>query len=69
MRVHFGDTSSAPISLAGTRASRVAVVSGGAVGLAAADLRQRVLQVAGLMLETGPQYLTIREGVVPSRYK
>lgn len=64
VRVNFGDTSSAPISLAGTRASRAAVISGGAVGLAAADLRQRVLQVASLLLETDPQYLTIHAGFV-----
>lgn len=62
--VRFGDTSEAPISLAGTRASRVAVVTGGAVGLASEDLRRRVLAVAAAVLETDPQALTLNGGHV-----
>ncbi|MBO0821230.1 MAG: xanthine dehydrogenase family protein, partial [Nocardiopsaceae bacterium] len=64
--VRFGDTSSAPISLAGTRASRVAVVSGGAVGLAGLDIRGKILNIAGLMLESDPATLSASGGMVTS---
>lgn len=64
VRVIFGDTSSAPISMAGSRASRVATVLGGAVGLAAGDLRTRILNVAGMVLEHDVGGLTIADGVV-----
>ena len=64
VRVDSPDTSSTPISLAGTRASRSAVVAGGAVGLAATDLREKILRVAGEILEADPEDLTIAEGVV-----
>jgi carbon-monoxide dehydrogenase large subunit len=62
--VLFADTSSVPISLAGTRASRSTVVGGGAVGLAAEDLRKKLLGIAGLMLEVDPQALEIAAGRV-----
>jgi carbon-monoxide dehydrogenase large subunit len=65
--VSFGDTSSVPISLAGTRASRSTVVGGGAVGLAAEDLRDKLLGIAGLMLEVDPQGLEIADGRVRVR--
>jgi carbon-monoxide dehydrogenase large subunit len=64
VRVIFGDTSSAPISMAGTRASRVATVLGGAVGLAAGDLRTRILNIAGMVMEYDSGHLTIVEGMV-----
>lgn len=64
--VRFGDTSSAPISTAGTRASRVAVVSGGAVGLAGLDIQQKILKVAGQMLEVDPAVLNVTGGMVTS---
>lgn len=64
--VRFTDTSAAPISLAGTRASRVAVVTGGAVGLAGEDVRQRILTVAGVALESDPGGLTVSGGYVRS---
>lgn len=66
VRVIFGDTSTAPISMAGSRASRVATVVGGAVGLAAGDLRGRILNVAGMVLEYDVAGLTITDGVVRS---
>lgn len=65
--VVFADTSSVPISLAGTRASRSTVVGGGAVGLAAEDLRGKLLRIAGLMLEVDPQGLEIAGGRVRAR--
>ena len=65
--VLFGDTSSVPISLAGTRASRSTVVGGGAVGLAAEDLRDKLLGIAGLMLEVDPRSLEIAGGRVRVR--
>lgn len=65
--VHFGDTTTAPISLAGTRASRVAVVSGGAVGLAAGDLRDKVLRIAAAMLESDESELEVRDGAIRRR--
>jgi carbon-monoxide dehydrogenase large subunit len=65
--VLFGDTSSVPISLAGTRASRSTVVGGGAVGLAAEDLRDKLLGIGGLMLEVDPRSLEIAGGRVQVR--
>jgi carbon-monoxide dehydrogenase large subunit len=67
VRVVFSDTSAAPLSMGGTRASRAAVVSGGAVGLAAEDLRARLLKVAGALTETPPDVLEIADGEVRSR--
>lgn len=64
VRIVFGDTSSAPISMAGTRASRVATVLGGAVGLAATELRVRILNIASLLLETDAAALTLADGQV-----
>lgn len=62
--VRFGDTNSVPISLAGTRASRSTVVGGGAIGLAAGDLRDKLVRIAGSMLEIDPQDLEIVNGRV-----
>lgn len=62
--VAWTDTSQAPLSLTGTRASRAAVVSGGAVALAAEDVRQQVLRVAAHMLEANPDDLSIHEGAI-----
>lgn len=45
------DTNATPVSTAGTRASRVATVIGGALALAARRLRARVLEVAAAVLE------------------
>jgi carbon-monoxide dehydrogenase large subunit len=64
VRVDSTDTSSTPISLAGTRASRSAVVAGGAVGLAATEMREKILRVAGEILEADPADLEIAGGVV-----
>ena len=61
------DTAATPISIAGTRASRAAVVTGGAVLRAATDLRARVLRVAGHLLEADPEDLDVVEGGVALR--
>jgi CO/xanthine dehydrogenase Mo-binding subunit len=62
--VTWSDTLQAPISLTGSRASRGAVVSGGAVGLAAGDVKKQLLEVAAQLLEADPQDLDIRDGQV-----
>jgi carbon-monoxide dehydrogenase large subunit len=56
------DTTSAPMSMAGTRASRVTVVVGGALVLAASDVRQTLLAVAGALLEVDPADLELLDG-------
>jgi carbon-monoxide dehydrogenase large subunit len=61
------DTAAIPVSLPGTRASRVAVVTGGAVMRAAEELRGRVLRIAGLLLEADPEDLEVVEGGVALR--
>jgi carbon-monoxide dehydrogenase large subunit len=61
------DTAAVPISIAGTRASRTAVVLGGAVLRAATDLRERILRVAGHLLEADPDDLHVVDGGVALR--
>jgi carbon-monoxide dehydrogenase large subunit len=67
VRVRADDTSSVPISLSGTRASRTAVVVGGAVIQAAEVLRLRVLAAAGALLDQDAGELEIVEGGVGRR--
>ena len=62
--VSLSDTGSVPLSLTGTRGSRAAVVAGGAVGLAAQEVREQILRVAGILLEADPQDLVLAGGVV-----
>ena len=61
------DTAAVPISIAGTRASRTAVVIGGAVLLAAEELRGRILRIAGHLLEADPADLEVVDGGVALR--
>jgi carbon-monoxide dehydrogenase large subunit len=61
------DTAATPISIPGTRASRTAVVLGGAVLKASTELRGRVLAVAGFLLEADPGDLEIVDGGVALR--
>jgi aerobic carbon-monoxide dehydrogenase large subunit len=51
----------------GTLASRTAVVAGNAVSEASTTVRGRVLEVAGLMLETPPEELELNEAIVRVR--
>lgn len=64
VRVAYSDTDAAPISLAGTRASRVAVISGGASGLAAREVRSKILRVAAELLEADAADLAVERGVI-----
>jgi carbon-monoxide dehydrogenase large subunit len=59
-----GDTHATPVSTAGTRASRVATVTGGALALAARRLRERLLAVAAAMLDADAGALRLHDGVV-----
>jgi carbon-monoxide dehydrogenase large subunit len=67
VRVWADDTSSVPISLSGTRASRTAVVVGGAVTQAAEVLRERVLAAAAALLDQDAGELEIVDGGVGQR--
>jgi carbon-monoxide dehydrogenase large subunit len=67
VHVRANDTASVPISVAGTRASRTAVVVGGAVLRAAATLRERVLEIAGSLLEADPADLEVVDGGIALR--
>jgi CO/xanthine dehydrogenase Mo-binding subunit len=62
--VTWGDTSQAPVSFTGARASRSAVVSGGAVRLASLELHDQLIEVAAEMLEVDPFELHIRDSQV-----
>ncbi|CAA9314853.1 MAG: Carbon monoxide dehydrogenase large chain parolog without usual motifs [uncultured Frankineae bacterium] len=61
--VTTGDTRRMPYSV-GTFASRAAVMSGNAVGLAARNVRTKALRIAGDALEADPQDLEIVDGQV-----
>jgi carbon-monoxide dehydrogenase large subunit len=67
VHVHANDTASVPISVSGTRASRTAVVVGGAVLQAATTLRERVLAIAGRLLEADPADLEVVDGGIALR--
>jgi carbon-monoxide dehydrogenase large subunit len=58
------DTDAAPVSTAGTRASRVATVTGGALALAARRLRERLLAVAAVVLDVPTETLDLDGGIV-----
>jgi carbon-monoxide dehydrogenase large subunit len=60
--VRAQDTDASPVSTAGTRASRTAVVTGGALALAARDLRERVRAVAAHRLGRPAETLELRDG-------
>ncbi len=64
VRLIANDTAVMPISTPGTRASRAAVVAGGAVWLAAQELRDKLLTVASVLLEADEEDLTIADGHV-----
>ena len=64
VEVRSDDTDATPPSMAGTRASRTAVVTGGAVVLASEDVRSKLLRVAGHLLEASDCDLDITDGIV-----
>jgi carbon-monoxide dehydrogenase large subunit len=61
------DGTALPVSLGGTRASRTAVVTGGALGIAATKVRDEILRVGGQLLEIDPEDLELRDGAVVAR--
>jgi aerobic carbon-monoxide dehydrogenase large subunit len=62
--VVVGDTDTCPYTGYGTGASRAAAVGGGAVMTAATRLKEKVLRIAGGMLEVAPQDLVISGGII-----
>ncbi len=62
--VVHSDTAATPFSIAGTRASRTAVIAGGALGLAAGDLKEKLRRIAGAVLEVAPEDLIVAEGAI-----
>ena len=60
------DTAMAPPG-GGSGGSRVGVAGGGACYLAADALREKVLQIAGQVMEAAPEDLEISEGVISVR--
>ncbi len=61
--VEHGDTETCPWGM-GTFASRSAVIGGGSVALAAQAVREKVLRVAGRLLEAAPEDLDVQESTV-----
>jgi carbon-monoxide dehydrogenase large subunit len=66
LRVVTGNSAAVPHGT-GSYASRTAVISSGAGILAARELRERMLRVAGHLLNAAPQDLEIAEGVIRIR--
>ena len=64
VEIRSDDTDATPVSIAGTRASRTAVVTGGAVVLASGDVRSKLLRLAGHLLEASECDLDITDGMV-----
>lgn len=62
--VSWTDTTHAPVSLGGTRASRAAVAMSGAVGRAAQAVRAQILDVAAVLLQANVVDLSLRDGHV-----
>ena len=58
-----GDTDATPFGM-GTYASRVAVIGGGAVALASGEVREKILKVAGILLEVAPGDLALEDSRV-----
>ena len=58
----YGNTRVAPFGMAGTGGSRSAAMAGGAVTVAAAELRDRIVDVAADLLEASPDDLLVEGG-------
>jgi carbon-monoxide dehydrogenase large subunit len=67
LRVVTGNSAAVPHGT-GSYASRTAVISGGAAMLAARELRERMLRVAGYLLNTAVEELEIVDSVIRVRY-
>lgn len=66
VRVVSGDSDATPFG-GGTFGSRAAAIGGEAVYLAARDLRQEVLELAGVLLQAAPDALDIVDGTIVDR--
>jgi carbon-monoxide dehydrogenase large subunit len=66
VRVEQGDTSKAVFGL-GTFGSRSAVIATGSIAGAAREVRAKILAVAGHLLETAPDDLELKDGIVSVR--
>ena len=66
VRVLQGDTESCPYGL-GNYSSRSVMMGGSAVHLAATELREKIMRVAGRMLEVSPDDLTTQPGRIEAR--
>lgn len=64
VRVVHGDTDVTPFSMIGTGGSRAATMASGGVVMATREVKRRVLDLAGAMLEVSPEDLEIAEGNV-----
>lgn len=64
IEIRNDDTDATPPSMAGTRASRTAVVTGGAVVLASEDVRAKLIRLAAHLLEAAEHDLVISSGIV-----
>lgn len=64
VQIQNDDTATTPASMAGTRASRTAVVLGGAIILAAQDLKQRLRRIGAHLLEAAESDVIIEAGIV-----
>jgi carbon-monoxide dehydrogenase large subunit len=60
VRVRYGDTDAAAWGM-GTYASRSAVIGTGAIVEAAGEVRQRLLEMAGALLEASPEDIELRD--------
>jgi aerobic carbon-monoxide dehydrogenase large subunit len=67
VKVIHGDTNVTPFSLIGTGGSRAATWASGAVLISTRKVKEKVLAIAGEMLEISPEDLEINEGVIEPR--
>ena len=64
VRVKYGNTRVSPFGMVGTGGSRSAAMAGGAVTVAASELRDRIVDVAADLLEASPADLLVEGGRV-----
>ena len=64
VHVYHGDTAVGPYAMIGTGGSRAATMASGSVLHSTRQVKEKVLAIAGEMLEVGPQDLRIDDGYV-----
>jgi carbon-monoxide dehydrogenase large subunit len=67
VKVVHGDTRITPFSLIGTGGSRAATWASGAVLVSTRKVKEKVLAIAGEMLEISPEDLEINDGVISAK--